>query len=164
ATHEKRINEFLKMFGANFQIEGTERSYVGGRPSSDYKLLINGVIVELGDETTPESTPSFRNTLSAGDRNTLALALFISQLERDPNLKDKIVVFDDPFTSQDRSRRTATQTLICALGKTVAQVFVLSHDPHFLRALWDGYKRGGNSSCFQFMRMGNGTGVGEWDI
>jgi len=164
ATHEKRINEFLQMFGANFRIDGTERSYVGGKPSSNYKLLINGVTVELGDETTPESAPSFRNTLSAGDRSTLALALFISQLERDPNFKDKIVVFDDPFTSQDRSRRTATQTLICNLGKTVAQVFVLSHDPYFLRALWDAYKGGGNNSCFQFMRMGNGTGIGEWDV
>lgn len=164
AKHEKRINELLQMFGASFRIDGTERSYVGGKPSSNYKLLVNGVSVELGDESTPESAPSFRNTLSAGDRSTLALALFISQLERDPNLKDKIVVFDDPFTSQDRSRRTATQTLICNLSKSVAQVFVLSHDPHFLRALWDGYKGGGNGSCFQFMRMGNGTGIGEWDI
>jgi wobble nucleotide-excising tRNase len=164
ATHEKRINELLQMFGANFRIDSTERSYVGGRPSSNYKLLINGVSVELGDEATPESVPSFRNTLSSGDRNTLALALFMSQLERDPNLKDKIVVFDDPFTSQDRSRRTATQALICNLGKTVAQIFVLSHDPHFLRALWDGYKGGGGNSCFQFMRMGNGTGIGDWDV
>lgn len=164
ATHEKRINELLQMFGANFRIDGTERSYVGGKPSSNYKLLINGVSVELGDETTPESAPSFRNTLSAGDRSTLALALFISQVERDANIKNKIVIFDDPFTSQDRSRRTATQALICNLGKTVAQVFVLSHDPHFLRALWDGYKGGGNNSCFQFIRMGNGTGIGEWDI
>lgn len=164
ATHEKRINELLQMFGANFRIDSTERSYVGGKPSSNYKLLINGVRVELGDETTPESAPSFRNTLSAGDRSTLALAFFISQLERDANIKDKIVIFDDPFTSQDRSRRTATQTLICNLGKIVAQVFVLSHDPYFLRALWDAYKGGGNNSCFQFMRMGNGTGIGEWDV
>jgi wobble nucleotide-excising tRNase len=152
-THEKRINKLLQMFGANFRIEDTERSYVGGKPSSDFKLVINGVSVELGDETTPESAPSFRNTLSAGDRSTLALALFISQLEQDVNIKGKMVIFDDPFTSQDRSRRTATQSLICSLGKTVAQVFVLSHDPHFLRALWDGYKGGGNISCFQFTRM-----------
>lgn len=163
AAHEKRINELLKMFAAGFRIGGTEGSYVGGKVSSNYKLLINKVSIELGDDRTPASAPSFRNTLSAGDRSTLALALFVSQLERDPDLKDKIVVFDDPFTSQDRSRRTATQTLICGLAKKAKQVLVLSHDPYFLRAIWDGYK-GGGIKCFQFARMGDGTSIGEWEI
>ena len=164
STHEKRINEILDMFAAGFRISGTERSYVGGKPSSNYKLVVNGVAVDLGEVGTPLRTPSFRNTLSSGDRSTLALALFISQLERDPQLKDKIIVFDDPFTSQDRSRRSATQSLICALAKKASQVFVLSHDPHFLRALWDTYKGGGHVKCFQFFRMANGTAVGEWDV
>jgi wobble nucleotide-excising tRNase len=164
SVHEKRINDLLKMFAAGFRISGTERSYAGGKPSSSYKLQINNVDVELGDENTPKSSPSFGNTLSAGDRSTLALALFIAQLERDPNLKDKIVVFDDPFTSQDRSRRTATQTLICTLAKQVRQVLVLSHDPHFLRTVWDSYKGGAGAKCFQFTRMANGTSVSEWEI
>ena len=164
ATHENRINELLGMFGAGFSIEGTERSDVGGKPSFNYKLRINNVAVEVGNEKTPISAPSFRNTLSAGDRSTLALALFISQLERDPQLKDRIVVFDDPFTSQDRSRRTATQSTICNIAKQVRQVFLLSHDPYFLRSVWDGFKGGGNMKCFQFFRMANGTNVGEWDI
>ncbi len=162
--HETRINELLKMFSAGFRIGGTESSFVGGKASSSYKLVINNVGVELGNEKTPASTPSFRNTLSAGDKSTLALALFISQLERDPDLKDRIVVFDDPFTSQDRSRRTATQSLICDLAKKVTQVFVLSHDPFFLRALWDAYKGGEGIKCFQFARMANGTSVSEWEI
>lgn len=152
------------MFAAGFRIGGTGRSYIGGKPSSSYKLIINGTAVELGDDKTPLNIPSFRNTLSAGDRSTLALALFIAQLEHDPNLKDKIVVFDDPLTSQDRSRRTATQILICNLAKEVKQVFVLSHDPYFLRALWDGYKGRGGIKSFQSLRMGDGTSVGEWDV
>lgn len=164
ATHENRINELLKMFSAGFRISGTESSYVGGKTSSSYKLVINNVGVELGNEKTPASTPSFRNTLSAGDKSTLALALFVSQLERDPQLKSKIVIFDDPFTSQDRSRRTATQTLICELAKSATQVFVLSHDPFFLRLVWDAYKGGGGIKCFQFARMANGTNVSEWEI
>ncbi len=164
ATHEKRINELLGMFSAGFQIGETERSDVGGKPSFSYKLRINNVVIEVGNEKTPISSPSFRNTLSAGDRSTLAFALFISQLERDPQLKDRIVVFDDPFTSQDRSRRTATQSIICNIAKQVEQVFLLSHDPHFLRSVWDGFKGGGNTKSFQFFRMGKGTSVGEWDI
>jgi len=164
ATHEKRINELLGMFGAGFSIGETERSDVGGKPSLNYKLRINNVAVEVGNEKTPVSSPSFRNTLSAGDKSTLALALFISQIETDPQIKDKMVVFDDPFTSQDRSRRTATQSIICNLAKQVQQVFVLSHDPHFLRSIWDGYKGGGNTKTFQFSRMANNTTIGEWDI
>jgi wobble nucleotide-excising tRNase len=162
--HDKRINELLGMFGAGFRIGATERSYAGGKPSSTYSLVINRVPVELGDDKTPASTPSFRNTLSAGDRSTLALSFFIAQLERDPKLKDRILVFDDPFTSQDRSRRSATLSLINDLAKKAAQTIVLSHDPYFLRACWDGHKGGGTLSCFQFFRMGDGTTVGEWDV
>ncbi len=164
SLHEIRINDLLKRFAAGFKIGSTDRSYVGGKPSSSFKLLINNVGVELGDENTPSSRPSFRNTLSAGDRSTLALAFFIAQLERDANLADKIVVFDDPFTSQDRSRRTATQTLICNLESKVKQVLLFSHDPHFLRSVWNGRKSGAAISCFQFSRMANGTAVGEWDV
>jgi wobble nucleotide-excising tRNase len=162
--HDKRINELLEMFGAGFRIGATERSYVGGKPSSTYSLLINKVAVELGDDKTPAITPSFKNTLSAGDRSTLALSFFIAQLERDPKLKDRILVFDDPFTSQDRSRRSATLSLIGKLALKAVQTIVLSHDPYFLRACWDGHKGGGNLSCFQFFRMGDGTTVGEWDV
>jgi wobble nucleotide-excising tRNase len=164
AKHEKRINELLAMFGAGFSMVETERSDVGGKPSFSYKLRINNVAVDIGNDKTPISSPSFRNTLSAGDKSTLALALFISQVEANPQAKDKIVVFDDPFTSQDRSRRTATQSIICNLAKQVRQVFVLSHDPYFLRSLWDGYKGGGNVKTFQFSRMANNTTIGEWDI
>jgi wobble nucleotide-excising tRNase len=164
ATHEKRINGLLDMFGAGFRIEEAERSDHGGKPSFSHKIRINDITIEVGNENTPLSAPSFRNTLSAGDRSTLALALFISQLECDSQIKDKIVIFDDPFTSQDRSRRTATQTIICNLTKKVKQVFVLSHDPHFLRSVWDAFKGGNGIKGFQFSRMANGTSVGEWDI
>lgn len=163
-THDRRINELLVMFGAGFSIGSTERSYVGGKPSSSYSLLINRVPVALGDENTPIKTPSFKNTLSAGDRSTLALAFFISQLERDPRLADKIVIFDDPFTSQDRSRRSATLSLIGGLAEKSKQVIILSHDPFFLRACWDTYKGGNLISCHQFFRIGDGTTTGEWDI
>jgi wobble nucleotide-excising tRNase len=163
-THDKRINELLGMFGAGFLIGSTERSYVGGKPSSTYSLLINRVPVALGDDKTPTKVPSFKNTLSAGDRNTLALAFFISQLERDPALADKVIVFDDPFTSQDRSRRSATLSLIGSLSAKAKQVFILSHDPFFLRACWDAYKGGNTVSCHQFFRLGDATTAGEWDI
>lgn len=70
------------------------------------------------------SKACFRNTLSAGDRSTLALAFFIAQLERDSKLADTVVLFDDPFTSQDKSRRLRTQHRITKLADTCRQVIV----------------------------------------
>lgn len=78
--YQARINELLTNFNAGFRIGQTESSYVGGRPSSSYKIVINEVAVALGDGDTPTNTPSFRNTLSGGDRSALAFAF--SSLKR----------------------------------------------------------------------------------
>src|SRR3546814_17593031 len=75
--------------------------------------------------------------MSAGDKNTFALAFFLSQLKRDPHIANKIVVFDDPFTSLDDFRRAMTAKEIVRDGETdkAAQVIVLSHDKFFLDAV-----------------------------
>ena len=70
-------------------------------------------------------------------QSTLALAFFLAQLELDPELDKKVVVFDDPFTSQDSSRRTWTQQRISRIAKLAKQVIVLSHEPRFLRLIYD---------------------------
>jgi wobble nucleotide-excising tRNase len=162
---EKRINELLGMFGAGFRIGNTKRSYVGARVSSSYHIVINGHAVELGDSATPAEKASFRNTLSAGDKSTLALIFFIVQAEGDPNLPQKTLIFDDPFTSQDRSRRTCTQQFLCKLAKQAKQVIVLSHDPYFLRSVWDESPRA-TVKTLQLGRMGSASAtlLLEWDI
>ncbi len=162
---EARINQLLGMFGAGFRIGSTKRSYVGARVSSTYQIVINGQPVELGDSATPIQVASFRNTLSAGDKSTLALAFFIVQAERDPNIGSKTLVLDDPFNSQDRSRRACTQEFLCKLAKTAKQVIVFSHDPYFLRSVWDEAPKE-SRRALQLSRMGSGTGtlLLEWDI
>ena len=161
--YETRINRLLMMFNAGFRITGTKRRYVGGTPSSSYELLINDVQVDVGDEGTPHDSASFKNTLSSGDRSTLALAFFLVQVERDPNLSDMVVVFDDPFTSQDRSRRACTQQQITKLVGTAKQVIVLSHEPTFLRSVWDAAPSV-NTKTLQLARLGQQTTITEWDI
>jgi wobble nucleotide-excising tRNase len=131
--YETAINDFLDKFGAGFRIGETSPSHMGGTPSTNFKLVINAVAVDLGDDSTPLGRPSFRNTLSAGDRSSLALAFFLAQAFRDPNVSQRIFVLDDPFTSQDRSRRTWTGNEIRNLARVAKQVVVLSHDPHFLK-------------------------------
>ncbi len=163
AQYQVNINDLLDLFNAGFRIGGTRRQYVGGTPSTTYELLIDNVPVNIGDMNTPASTSSFKNTLSAGDKSTLALTLFLSQLERDPNLSQKIVIFDDPFTSQDQSRRTCTQQLLCKLREKAQQVVVLSHSPGFLRLIWDSVPAA-EVKTLQFARMGKNTAVTEWDV
>jgi len=162
---ETRLNQLLEEFGAGFQVANQKRSFAGGKTSSTYQIVINGVPIELGDSATPVQTACFRNTLSSGDKSTLALAFFLIQTERHPSIANKTLVFDDPFTSQDRSRRTCTQQHLRALTKKAKQVLVLSHDPSFLRGIWDEFPAA-DMKTLQLTRMGSGTGtiLSEWDI
>ena len=115
----------------------TIHQQLGGVASSTYQISINNTPVVLGDGTTPLDRPSFRNTLSAGDKSTLALAFFLAQLMRDPGRASKVVVFDDPFNSQDNFRRECTVARIKRCGDLTAQVILLSHDGPFLKRVWD---------------------------
>ena len=83
------------------------------------------------------SKPSFRNTLSGGDKSTLALAFFLATVNANTYLANSIVVLDDPFNSLDNFRRQFTANEIFKLCSFAQQVVVLSHDKNFLRLLWD---------------------------
>jgi wobble nucleotide-excising tRNase len=135
--YQNRINSYLTDFNAGFSITETKHGYPGGIATSSYQLLINNTAVDVGDGKTPVDQPSFKNTLSAGDRTTLALAFFLAHLERDPAAKDTIVVFDDPFNSQDSFRRRQTVHEIMKVADKCLQIVVLSHDATFLKQLWD---------------------------
>lgn len=135
--YERRINDHLAAFNAGFTITETKHAYPGGIATSSYQLVINDTAIDLGDSKTPDDRPSFKNTLSAGDRTTLALAFFLAHLERDPTTAGKLVVFDDPFNSQDAFRRRQTVHEIMKVAGKCAQVIVLSHDATFLKQVWD---------------------------
>jgi wobble nucleotide-excising tRNase len=119
------INRYLTKINAGFRITTPTHTYRGGPPSTSYQIIINQNVVDLGDAGTPHDRPSFKNTLSAGDRSTLALAFFLAQLEQDANRARKIVVFDDPFTSLDSFRRNHTVHQIYRCGEVCAQVVVV---------------------------------------
>ena len=135
--YEQRINEYLDSFNAGFRITETMHGYPGGTAASTYRLLIDNYTVDVGDGRTPTSRPSFKNTLSSGDRTTLALAFFLAHIEQDQELPAKTVVFDDPFGSQDAFRRRQTVHEIAKVGGKCAQAIVLSHDATFLKQVWD---------------------------
>jgi len=157
------INRLLFNFGTEFGIGKMGRSYLGGSPSSSYHILINQVPVELGDQNSPRHTPSFRNTLSTGDRTTLGFAFFLAQAERDLALEQKLVIFDDPFSSQDRSRRSYTQQCISRVARRAKQVIVLSHDPGFLRMISESYEPG-QVRCLKLVNIADRTELVECDL
>ena len=135
--YERRINELLDQFNAGFRIGQTRHSFPSGIASSNYQLVINSVAVDVGGPKTPADQPSFKNTLSSGDRTTLALAFFLASIERAADLATKVIVFDDPFNSQDAFRRNQTAHEIARIGRHAAQIVVFSHDAVFLKQLWN---------------------------
>ena len=135
--YERRINHYLDAFNAGFTITETKHGYPGGTAASTYQLVINNTAIDLGDGRTPTDRPSFKNTLSSGDRTTLALAFFLAHLGHDQTLAAKTVVFDDPFNSQDAFRRRQTVHEIAKVARNCTQVIVLSHDATFLKQVWD---------------------------
>lgn len=166
ATYEKTINKLLKDFQAGFRITGTKHAYPGGTPSSSFQILINEVAVDIGDAKSSLKEPSFRNTLSAGDKGTLALAFFLAQFEHDPDKAKRVLIFDDPFNSQDSFRKEHTVQRIRRCGEACMQVVVLSHDRSFLRRLHDHLnQRGLETKCLQLARTGERrTRILPWDI
>lgn len=159
-TYRSNINEYLRKFGADFEIVETKTSLVGGKPSANYGLSINGITISLGSNDTC-GEPCFRTVLSDGDKSSLAFALFLSQLRVDPNLSQKTIIIDDPITSLDSHRKRATYKEIKELSKMSKQCVVLSHDQHFLHFFWDDPS---GVKPFKIVRNGRQSNFCEWDI
>ncbi len=138
------LNKHLEVFGASFRVNDLTQTQHGGVFRAGYKIGLSGESVDLGQSKHDISKRSFRNVLSEGDKRTLALAFFLSQLDQLNNLNGKVIVFDDPVTSMDDSRRNNTILEIGRLAKRSKQVFVLSHRPEFLHSIWYKFCRHGD--------------------
>lgn len=156
---EAAINDCLRRFGASFRLGEIQSVNTRAGSSASYVVVINQQNVDV----TAEAGPSFRNTLSAGDRNTLALAFFFASMEQDPNLANKIVVIDDPMTSLDDHRTLRTREEIMALTARVRQVIVLSHSKPFLCSLWEQADRNASISL-RINRAAVGSEIALWDV
>ena len=133
-AYEDAINHYLGRLGASFRLGSVKQANTRGGSSCTYNVLINTIAVPV----TSASGASFRNTLSAGDRNVLALAFFFASLENDVAIARKIVVIDDPMTSLDEHRNRNTMNEMRRLLSRVEQMIVLSHSKPFLCPLWKG--------------------------
>lgn len=158
-AYEQSINDYLGRFNAGFRLGAVGSVNTRAGSSANYNVVINNVEVGL----TANGGPSFRTTLSAGDRNTLALAFFFASLDQDPSHSDKIVVVDDPMTSLDEHRALTTIEEVRSLAARVRQVIVLSHSKPFLCAIWEGADTQTRSSL-RISRDGSGSTLAAWDV
>ena len=83
-----------------------------------------------------EDKPHFKNTLSEGDKSSLAFAFFISVLSHSDTLSDSLIVFDDPISSFDSDRKMATAQILSSITNTKnehpEQTIILTHESNFL--------------------------------
>lgn len=161
--YQTAINLYLPRFNAGFRLDSVMYANTRGGPTCTYNVLINNTPVPVGGADPAPGEPSFRNTLSAGDRNTLALAFFFASLDQDAGLANKVVVIDDPISSLDDHRTLTTVQEIRRLAERVAQVIVLSHNKPFLCRLWEGAD---STACaaLEVFRDGAGSSLRAWDV
>jgi wobble nucleotide-excising tRNase len=136
--YQTAINLYLPRFNAGFRLDSVTYANTRAGPTCTYNVLINNTPVPVGGADPAPGEPSFRNTLSAGDRNTLALAFFFASLDQDAGLANEVVVIDDPISSLDEHRALTTVQEIRRLADRAGQVIVLSHNKPFLCRLWEG--------------------------
>jgi wobble nucleotide-excising tRNase len=159
-AYETAINAYLVKFNAGFRLGSVTPVNNRSGSSCSYNVLINNVAVAI---TGNDGDPCFKNTLSAGDRNTLALAFFFASLDQDPQLSQKVVVIDDPMTSLDEHRSLTTVQETGRLLNRVEQVVVLSHSKPFLCAIWQEADKT-SRAALKIIRNGTGSVLDTWDV
>lgn len=161
--YQTALNLYLSKFNAGFRLDSVSYANTRGGPTCTYNVLINNTPVPVGGADPAPGQPSFRNTLSAGDRNTLALAFFFASLDQGSGLANKVAVIDDPISSLDEHRALTTVQEIRRLAERAAQVVVLSHNKPFLCRLWeraDSIAR----AALEVVRDGGGSTLRAWDV
>ncbi|WP_208356791.1 AAA family ATPase [Helicobacter pylori] len=123
----------------------------------DYRIVLNSDVLENSEAEM---------ILSDGEKTTLAFAYFLARLKlfyKKENLKDLVVIIDDPISSLDEQRIYNTSDIVAKINQELAgealekdekaQVFVLTHNHTFMAHLIN--MVGKNARYFQLERHQN---------
>lgn len=146
-----KINKYLKRLGTGIKLSRLVRRgnlFV-------YHIQINEISVR-----DTQNNVSLKKTLSEGEKNCLAFAFFLARLDLLPDLKEQIVVFDDPISSLDSRRRAMTLSILCHLATRVKQLIILSHDINFIKDYCD---RNSTTKTLCIKETSNGSIIEEFD-
>lgn len=107
--------------------------------NEDYRIVLNSDALENSEAEM---------ILSGGEKTTLAFAYFLARLKlfyKKEELKDLVVVIDDPISSLDEQRIYNTSDIVAKINQELAgealkdedkaQVFVLTHNHTFMARL-----------------------------
>jgi wobble nucleotide-excising tRNase len=161
--YQTAINLYLGRLNAGFRVDRVVSADTRGGPTCNYSLIVNNTHIPVTGNAGQNNAPSFRTALSAGDRNTLALAFFFAALDQNPNLAQSVVVIDDPLSSLDDHRILATTQELRRLGQRVAQLVILSHSKPFLCRIWEGMDRQARTAL-KIERDGTGSTLCVWSV
>lgn len=159
--YQTAINEYLRKFNAGFRISEVQAINPRGISSSTYQIEIHNYRVPLTQQNPGE--PAFKNTLSSGDRNTLALAFFFASLDQEQALSSNVVIIDDPVSSLDDGRTITTAQEIRAVVQKAEQVILLSHSRRTLCEVWQFADRQ-NYSALSVMPNVSGSVIETWNV
>lgn len=164
SNYSTKINKYLQIFAPYLELRDFSSGYVGGskEPTVKYALHINGN--EIKQEDSPIH-PSFKYSLSEGDKNALAISFFLTKLELDGHIQDKIIVFDDPVSSFDLNRKSATINKLVEFGQQAKQLFVFTHNIIFASEFWKSANQVAcTTQCSSIAYIGNTSCIVEYDI
>ncbi|HET9009044.1 MAG TPA: AAA family ATPase [Nitrosarchaeum sp.] len=144
--HLDTINKILSELQADFRIcDFQPIKRIVGQSERIFALKFFNTHKVSIDETST-GKPNFKNTLSESDKRVLAFAFFYSLMIHDDKLNEKIIVFDDPFSSFDSDRRIKTVQLLANphlitpdgeyIEKEVNQLIILTHESEFFKWLF----------------------------
>ncbi|WRC14708.1 AAA family ATPase [Helicobacter pylori] len=122
----------------------------------DYRIVLNSDVLENSEAEM---------ILSGGEKTTLAFAYFLARLKlfyKKEDLKDLVVIIDDPISSLDEQRIYNTSDIVAKINQELAgealkdedkvQVFVLTHNHTFMARLINMVGVGKHARYFQLER------------
>jgi wobble nucleotide-excising tRNase len=134
-NESRYINNYLKRLGVcNFTVDINKNNF-------NENILIN---YQSGCTKN-----NIKHSLSEGEKTALAFAYFISKIDYEifdnnqADIRDTIIVIDDPISSLDESRLYSTACLINNIFNNAKQLFIFSHNLIFLKFIGNliGYPR-----------------------
>lgn len=133
------INEILKdeLLVDTFKLNSIAEQSKATAKDAYVEIYIELLSKKISMYSYKDDKPSFKNTLSRGDKNTLAFAFFLAFMRKKQGLENVCLVFDDPLSSHDENRQAQTAFTIMKLADKVSQTFLLTHKKSFLRSLFD---------------------------
>lgn len=159
------VNEYLKLFCSYIEITKIRH---GNRNRMDafnlYMIFdVYGETVAFCDNKTfPDIRPA-QYALSEGDKSTIALSVFLSRFKLQSS-SDKIIVFDDPLSSFDSERRTATIFQLSALANQSQQFFLLTHDIYFAKDFYNKNNFNPAKTSLIIQNKGKGSRIKAYDF